>query len=258
MSPSPRSTRRGALLAGVVAMLAVLLIPLSVIAVLDSPEPELRVSAAWGRVSVLITDGDERLLIINTDDREAARALAGRLYRPWEPGPSILIAPADDRAAIGLWELVQRVETGSVLVAGVPGADPLWDAIERHCRARGIDLVYVTGRATVDTSRLRVDVIGHGPELTGERVVSVQRGGIRAVIALDATVPTEPANVLITGASGHGTTSDLVITSDVASRSSLVHEVIVRSREVIRVSLEPELIRIYGGSLREPSMEVAR
>ncbi|HUG15608.1 MAG TPA: hypothetical protein VMM78_11405 [Thermomicrobiales bacterium] len=237
-------------------MLLVLLAPLAVMAVMDDPEPQLRIASTWDHAAVLIVDGDARALVINTNDRELARAVTGRLARPWEPRPLILIAPASDRAAIGLLEALQQGEPGMVVVAGTPGADPLWDAIERECWRRGVTLTYLTGRTSIDLGRVSVDVAAPEPDIDGERVVVVTRGATRVVIALDGGAPEEPGNVLVTGG-GVGAHADLVITTEQASRASSVHEIVVGTRDIVRVSLETSTIRVTGGTPRVPASEAS-
>jgi hypothetical protein len=257
MSSSTALTRIP-LLAGIVTMFVVLLAPLTVIAILEDPEPELRIVSAWDRVTVLIADGDARVLVVSTTDREMARAMVGRVSRPWEPSPHLLISPADDGAAIGLWEILQRTGPGSVIVAGTPGADPLWHAIDRECRGRDIDLVYVAGRVAVATDRLLIEVSAPAPEVMGDRFVAVTRGSTRSVIALDSAVPDEPGNVLVTSGNGDAANADLVISTDRAPRSSGGSVVVVGPREVVRVSLESSTIRIFGGALRQPTGDPER
>ncbi|MEX1158369.1 MAG: hypothetical protein WEC79_05505, partial [Thermomicrobiales bacterium] len=135
----PTVRRHEWLLAGVAALLA-FVVPMSVVGWLADPDPELRVLETSGRLSTLIVDGDARILVINTGDREAAGAFLGRIAQPWEGRPETVVAPADDDAAIGLWEALQRLEPASVVVAGIPGADPLWAAIDAECARRRIDL----------------------------------------------------------------------------------------------------------------------
>lgn len=256
MAPKPN---RVSILAGAAVALVVLLLPLTVLSMLDNPDPELRLLISANRSTALIVDRGTRILIVNETDRERARSLNGHLARPWEPRPQLLIAPADDAAAIGLLEAIRSGVPEKVLVAGVPGADPLWIAIEAECVARGIDLQYITVNASVSTSRLQIRVVAPEPEQIGDRLVIVQHGDTRVVVALDAAMPTQPAHVLVGSRTANASVlADLIISADDLPRSSTVPEVIADPDETVTVAIAPSTIRVFGGALRVPHAGVER
>lgn len=250
----PSIRRHEWLLAGIAALIA-FIIPMTVVGLLDNPEPEIRVLETSDRLSSLIVDGDARVLVINTDDREAAGAFLGRIAQPWEARPQTIVASSDDGAAIGLWEALQRLEPSTVVVAGIPGADPLWAAIDAECTRRRIALRYVSDRAAIATARLDLTVFGVPPETDGGRGVVVRRGNVSVVIALDGVPPPVDAQALIFNGDPSPATPDLQVTSDDAPRTPLQHELLVKDRRAVRLVIDANEVRAFGGVLRPPAAQ---
>jgi hypothetical protein len=208
---------RGPSIVGCLLALLTVIVPLAAIDAASEDAPEVRVIAIRGRPTVLIADGDARVLILNTGDRERLRSALGRLGRPWEPDVQLLIAPADDDAAVGLWEALERSEPQQVIVTGLPGAAPLWQAIDNECRQRGITIRYLAGSVTVELGRLTLTVFGAEEGNAGAGVV-VRRGAANALIAFDTALPNVSAQVLVTGADADAARADLIVTTDSATR----------------------------------------
>lgn len=248
----PTIRRHEWLLAGVAALVA-FMVPMTVVGWLDDPQPEIRVLETAGRLSALIVDGDARVLVINTDDREAAGAFLGRIAQPWEERPQTLIASSDDGAAIGLWEALQRLDPSTVVVDGIPGADPLWAAIDAECSRREIELRYVSNRATLSTDRLVLTVFGAPPETEIGRGIVVRRGTVSVVIALDTLPPPVEGQALIFTGDPSPASPDLLITSDDAPRTSPRHELLVDDRRAARLVLDEDAVRVFGGVVRPPA-----
>jgi hypothetical protein len=249
----PAIRRHEWLLAGIAA-LVVFVVPITVVGWLDDPQPEIRVLDTDQRLSTLVVDDDARILIINTDNREAAGAFLGRIAQPWEPKPQTIVASASDDAAIGVWEALMRLEPSSLVIAGVPGADPLWSAIEAECTRRQIDLRYVADRAVIETDHLNLTVFGAPPESDAGRGVAVRRGSVSIVVALDAVAPQIDAQALIFNGDPSPATPDLQITSDDSPRTPPQHELLVDDRRAARLVIEEDAVRAFGGVLRPPAI----
>ncbi|HEX5165846.1 MAG TPA: hypothetical protein VFV93_10665 [Thermomicrobiales bacterium] len=247
----PAIRRRELVLAGIAALIA-FVVPLSVVSWLDDPEPEIRVLASSERLSALVIDGDARVLIANSDDREEAGAMLGRIAQPWEPEPRTIVAPPDEGGSLSLWEALQRLEPATVVVAGIPGADPLWAAIESECNRRNIDLRYVSDRATLSTEHLDLTVFGTPPEAEGATGVVIRRGEISVVAAFGSIPPPVPGQVLIFNGDPSSTTPDLLVSSDDAPHSVQHNELLVTGRRYTRLVLTTDDVHVFGGTLRLP------
>ncbi len=248
--PEPASIRRREwVLAGIAALLA-FTIPMSIVGWMDDPEPELRVLETVSNLSALVVDGDARILVINTGDREAAGAFLGRIAQPWEARPTTVIAASTDDAAIGLWEALLRLEPSTVIVAGIPGADPLWAAIDAECARRQIDLRYVADRALVTTDRLQLTIFGNPPGAGSGRGVVVRRGDVNVVIAIDGTPPPADGQTLIFNGDPSPATPDLLVTSDDEPRRPRQHELLVDDLHAVRLVIGENAVRVFGGLLR--------
>ena len=214
-------------------------------------QAQLLIVNARDRPSVMIEDGDGRVLILNTDDREEALSLSGRLSPVLASGPGVVIAPPDDRFAPALLAVVEQLRPAQVIVAGAPGAAPDWTAVEQAARRLGVELRYTGGMAAFDGPTLRVAVIGTRDDEQAAAVV-VRRGGASVVIALSAGRVPAPGQVLVTGERESGADADLVIATDSGGPSERL-EVVVERRDVVRVALDRTAVRIYGGDRREPA-----
>lgn len=240
---------RSLALAGAV-MVLVVAAGLPVVLWLTSPrEAQLLILNAGGRPSAMVEDGDSRVLILNTADREEALALSSRLSRALAPAPSVVVAPPDDDFAPALLAVVEHLRPAQVIVAGAPGAAPEWTAIEQAGRRLGVALRYTGGLVSFDGPTLRVAVIGTRDDEQAAAVV-VRRGGVSVVVALTAGRVPAPGQVLVTDAPAQGSGVDLVVTSDSGGPARQL-QVVVERDEVVRVAIERSSVRIYGGTRRE-------
>jgi hypothetical protein len=243
--------RREWLLAGIAALIA-FVVPLSVVSWLDHPEPEIRLLGSVQHISALVVDGDARVLIANSDNREEAGAMLGRIAQPWEPEPRTIVAPSDETGALSLWEALQRLDPETVVVAGIPGADPLWAAIDAECSRRGIELRYVSDRATLSAGRLDLTIFGTPAEVEGGTGVVIRRGNVNVVAAFDAVPPSVPGQVLIHKGDPSPATPDLLVSTDDTPRTVEHSELLVTGRRYARLVLTADEVRVFGGRLRLP------
>ncbi|MGH9175030.1 MAG: hypothetical protein ACRD1H_11775 [Vicinamibacterales bacterium] len=234
------------------AALMMFVVPMATIGWLADAEPEIRVMLAGRELSSLVIDGEQRILVINTADREAAGALLGRIAQPWEADPTTIVSGSEDLAAIGLWEALQRLEPRTVVVAGIPGADPLWAAIDAYCVQRRIELHYIAERANLATERLEITLFGELPESDSGSGLVIRRGDLNVVIALDEQPPDIDGQVLIHAGDPAPLIPDLFITSNVTPGPSRQHEVIVDERERVTLLIEEHRVRVFDGTLRLP------
>jgi hypothetical protein len=250
--PGRRHAGRAPWVAGILGALLAFSALLAVIAWLDDEPPQLRVSRTGGRLSTEIVDRDTRIFVVNSPDREDVRAALGRFTWPWQNGPQLLVAPPDREAAVGLWEALQRTDPARVIVAGVPGADPLWLEVERYCDEEGIELTFLTTSASLDTERLTITIIGSPPEYPSPSSVVVRYGGANVVIALDERQPATEGQVLVSSAESPRTSARVVVTSWSEPRAADRDEVVVERREVVEIVLDDGQLRIFGGRRRGP------
>jgi hypothetical protein len=248
----PRLSRRS-LIAGSIAALVTVVAPLIVWSRQSNDEPEVRVLRTRDRATALIADGSARVLVVNSPDREAVRDAIGRASRPWEPLPHLLIAPSDDDAAVGLLEAVEHSRPKNVLVAGVPGADPVWARVAQLCRERAIPVQYVTTMATAETERLQITVLGADPEeRKPARAAIVRRGETNLVVAFDAGPQPTPGQVLIANSISEDVTADMLITVDDTPRRFNRDQVLVGTGDLVRIALTATGVQITGGKYRGP------
>jgi hypothetical protein len=250
-TPPRQQTLRGPIIAGVCVALMVVLLPLSVLALTDDPGPHLRLLETRGRISALVVDGDARVLIVNSVDREAARAALGELARPWESEPQMLIGPAEDGAAIGLWEALARTQPATVVIVGIPGANPIWSAIEQECQRRAIHLTWVAGTAQVDLPRMTLSMHAPAPEQAGGQYVILARANTRIGLALDGPAP-RGVHALVTNRPSERNDADLLVTTNREARRVTQPEIVMGRREVARITLEDARLRVLGGTYRAP------
>lgn len=213
-------------------------------------QAQLVVVNAGERPSAMIEDGSERVLILNTDDREEALGLASRLSPMLAPAPDIVVAPAGDEFAPALLAVVEQNRPARVIVAGVPGAAPAWAAVEQASRRHGVDLRYVAEMATFDTAALRVGIIGTRDDEQAA-VVVVQRGGASVAIVLSNGRLPAAAQVIVTADASTTTDADLVVATGAAGRPQRL-TVVIKRGDLVRVAIAPTAVRIYGGERREP------
>jgi hypothetical protein len=241
---------------GLGALVLGAVLPLALVAWWTDDPPELRVFVTAGELSGLIIDGNARVLVINSDDREVTAEALGIMARPWEPGPQILIAPADDRAATGLWEALARTDPSGVVIAGIPGAEPIWAAIEDACREREIDLRYVAGTLALDTEHLTITVFGPVPEGGGPAAVVVRHDGVNALIALGSDAPDIEAQVAIANTDPGIESISVLISAQAVALPTEVTQIIISEREIIHMRFEDARVRIQGGMLlAEPAAQ---
>lgn len=232
---------------GIVFCLAAIVVfatPLLVAAVIRPPEPEIRLLRTDDRISALIVTERERVLVINSDDRGLTRSAIGRFARPWEPPATTVLAPADDQAAVGLWEALRDPRIQQVIVVGLPGSDPLWSRIERECAQRGIALTYVTQRSHVEltSAELTVDPT--------DMTISVQHDRAVAAIALTSEPLTFAANVgVVNDVTTETLHLDLIVAPSFPETNVTPPVVMVNDRELVRLVFEADTVRVRGGHL---------
>lgn len=226
------------------AALVVFATPLLAAGALTKAAPEIRFIRTGESMSALVVTDQERLLIINSDDRGVTRSALGRLARPWEPATTTLLAPADDDAAIGLWEALRDPRIRQVIVVGVPGRDPIWSRIERECVQRGVEIEYVIMLSHVELTDATLTI-----EPTG-MTVSVRSRGTVVAIALTNQPPSLAANVaVVNDLATLPPEADLVLAASFPNEVLKTPVVRVNDRETVRLVFQPMTVRVQGGSV---------
>ncbi len=248
--PLRRDWRSLAIVAAVALLVAAAGLPVALW--LTTPgQAQVLIVSAGGRPSAMIEDGDGRVLVLNTGDREEALALAGRLSPALAPDPGVVVAPAGDAFAPALLAVVEQLRPAQVIVAGAPGAAPEWTAIEQASRRLGVGLRYTGSLVTFEGPTLRIGVIGTRDEEQAAAVV-IRRGGVSLVLALSDGRAPASGQVLVTDGDIDSSASDLTITTSVDGPPRQL-EVVVERGDVVRVAIEPAAVRIYGGTRRQPA-----
>lgn len=255
MATSSASARRhgwSAWLAGALVGLVVFLTPLVILETLADHPPEIRVTSTGQRFSALVVSGDQSILLMNSMRPDEAISALGRLRRPWEPRPSIVIAPATDDAAPGLIEAIHLLDAERVVIAGLPGADPSWSRIERLCREREIELVFLDDYMRIDAGSISLSILAPGSQGDGLSELIISRNGLQVAIGMGPQVPRTLAQIA-------------VLNGDVQVASSIGPVVVqgswaeqnlgggsrlsVENQEVVTVLLEEDRLRVKGGQV---------
>ena len=224
--------------------LVVFATPLLVAGALTKAAPEIRFIQTGKNMSALFVTHQERVLIINSDDRGVTRSALGRLARPWEPATTTLLAPADDDAAIGLWEALRDPRIQQVIVVGVPGRDPIWSRIERECVQRGVEIEYITATSHVELTDATLTI-----EPTGMTIGVHSRGSVVA-IALTNQPPSLAANVaVVNDLTTLPPAADLVLAPSFPNEVLEAPVVKVNDRETVRLVFQHMTVRVQGGSV---------
>jgi hypothetical protein len=172
-------------------------LPLAVLSWTQESRPEVTVDSNDGRLSAFIVSGEVRLLALTETDPREVQWLLGRIRRPWEAGPSTLVvSAANDPQASGIWAALQQTDADQVIVVGLPGAEPTWTAVERHCEQHDIRLDYVPDRATIEVEGLQLVVQRGGGDGGGEALL-LRTDQLNIAIALDGGMPNVSARIVI-------------------------------------------------------------
>jgi hypothetical protein len=242
------------------AGLATFGLPLAVLSWTAASPPEVKVVSNNGRLSAFIVSDGLRLLALTEVDPREVQWLLGNVRRPWEAGPSTLaVSAANDPRASGLWAALQQTDVKQVIVVGLPGADPTWTAVERHCEQHGIRLDYVAARATIDAEDMLL-VLLHGDEQAGGDSLLLRSGQLNIAIALDSSYPSDAAGIVI----ANGAPSAEVPQPDLLIRSEWLTQPLPQTTELalgrsgtVSLLLEDDRVRVRGGSPRQANSGTA-
>lgn len=182
-------------LAGFATAVAVAGIPLLVLDVQSSEVPSTRLAVTGNRISALHVDSEHRVLIINSSSRADARAFPGQVSRPWEDGADVIIAPANDFAAPGIIESVERMPDARVIVAGIPGADQNWLTLERSVNDDRLTFVDTYAGFNLENSHVLIT----GSSSNNGPGVLIRANSASLFMKFDDASPPPFADVVVTG-----------------------------------------------------------
>jgi hypothetical protein len=224
-------------------------LPLAIINATATQSPELRVIMSGSHVTALLVTESSRTLITNSSDRGATRSAIGYLARPWEPKITTLVTPANDRAAVGLWEALRLPSVQQVFIVGVPGSDPLWSVIERECRERNIELTYVGVPVVTSVDDLNLMMF---PTITDNPAhVTMGHNGILVALALESQVPQTLAHALVSSRRPESNLPvDLLVLSSTQIFETQDNVVYVREREVVVLKITENAVVVTNGRLQ--------
>jgi hypothetical protein len=229
--------------------LLVFALPLAAMNLTASQNLELRLIMTGSHVTILLVTDSSRTLITNSSDRAATRSAIGYLARPWEPGITTLVTPANDRAAIGLWEALRLPSVRQVVIIGLPGNDPLWSDIERECRERDIDLVYVGSPVTTNVDQMTLRMFPADVDQPGS--MTVEYNGVVTAVALELTVPEISAHALIANRRPESNpVADLLVLPSTQLQAHQANAVYVREREVVVLRVTESAIAVSNGRFK--------
>lgn len=224
-------------------------LPLAIMNATASRDPELRIIMSGSHVTTLLVTDSSRTLITNSSDRGATRSAIGYLARPWEPKITTLVAPANDRAAIGLWEALRLPSVRQVVVVGLPGSDPIWSVIESECRERDIDLVYAGAPATTSIDALSLNIFP--PDADQSAYITVEHNGILMAIVLDNIIPQIVAHALVSNRRPESnSTAELLVLPSTQLHEQQENVVYVRESEVVTLRIKDNAVVVSNGRLQ--------
>jgi hypothetical protein len=209
----------------------------------------MRIAATDRAVSTLIVDGENRVLILNANGPQDARSVIGTLSRPWEAKPSTVIVSADRGNVEALWEALQRLEPRQLIVAGAPGANPAWLAIERHCQESGINVSYLEFETEIPLAELKLTIVP--PEQNSQQpagsYVKIKYGTVTAAVELSDLPESNRFHLIVSNDTGpHDPWSDLLVATTRADESNAERTISLEPGERIDAVLAPDEIRIQG------------
>ena len=206
---------------------------------------ELRVAASNRALSVLIADGEQRVLVLNATGPQDARAVIGLLVQPWERDPSTLIVSADQDNEEAIWEALQRLSLQQAIVVGAPGADPDWIEIERYCRDNGIELSYVGVSTTVQMTRFLLTIEPPGP--TTGSFLELDHGSVRALIELSGRPAFGRYHVSVSDSPrGSPVWTDLQIAGADSRSMERASMIVLQSGDRVDLAFEDDRISVRG------------
>ena len=242
------TSRSSAWIVAVIAAIVVFGAPLIVAGAVNKNDPEIRVIRTGDAFTALFVTDDARALVVNSSDRRVTRSAIGLLARPWEPDPETLIAPADDSAASGIWEAMKHPAATQIVIVGLPGAEPVWAAIERESRSRDIDVVYVAEDSTIDMNDLLLSV----KPATGRRAPAIiaRHDRTTVLVSLDAQSPSTPSHVsILNSVPDIPVATDLIVAPEILDSRSNNRVIVPKNREVVRLSMGKDDVSVRGGRL---------
>ena len=212
----------------------------------SSATPEIRVGGTERAVSALLVDGDDRILILNANGPQDARAVIGILSPPWEAAPSTVVVGADRVSPAALSEALQRLQPRQLIVAGAPGADPDWVALERFCRATGITVSYLDHEVEIALDAVTLTIVP--TRNTAPSHLRVAFGATRVAVGLGGLpVGAGRFHLAISDRQfAPGSWSDVVVTSDSGDGAPAGRAIILRPGQRIDALIEPQRVRIQG------------
>jgi hypothetical protein len=229
--------------------LLVFALPIAVMNATASRDPELRIIMSGSNVTALLVTETSRTLITSSNDRGATRSAIGFLARPWEPKVTTLVSPANDRAAIGLWESLRLPSVRQVVIVGIPGSDPIWSVIERECRDRNIDLVYAG--TPLETSVDLLNLVMYPSDDNLHAYISVEHHGLSVAIALGSNARQDVVHALISDRPPDTqVAAELLVLPSAALFEQHENVVYVREREVVTLRISEEAVTVSNGRLQ--------
>lgn len=150
-----------------------------------------------------MVDDELRLLILNARGPQDARSVLGLLSQPWEAEPTAIIVGVDSNNVEALWEALQRTSPAQLIVAGAPGDDDRWLAVERYCREQGIRISYLEHATEIVLPALTlvtIPPVTNGDRSTtsytrvesGQITIGIGLGGLPDVGRFHLTASAEP------------------------------------------------------------------
>lgn len=217
----------------------------------------VRVAATDGALSAQIVDGETRILILNASGPQDGRSVLGKLNRPWEARPATVIVGADRQNIVeALWEVVQRLEPGQIIVVGAPGADTDWALLERYCRDHDIDLRFLDSETILDGPTVAVKIV---PPLedassgTGS-YVEISRGNMSIGVELGSAPSGSRYHLIVAdGAVPDAVWRDLQVTTNREDNPAGIHAILLDPGDRIDIRIQDDALAIRGKAAKRRS-----
>lgn len=207
--------------------------------------PEIRFVATSSGFSGWVVSEGRSIAFINTPDTSEARSLKGRLSSPWESDPSLIIVPPDARTASAVWDLLQEVSIKTLVVAGIPEADPSWLSIERYCDEHHINLEYVERWSQLGLGELTISIIATNPDLNTNATLQISSGTSQVAVAMTEATPSTSADLIITDGDAPGYPADFIISPALVEEWPAT-QLTFDPRDVVKVRFSARGIEISG------------
>lgn len=130
-------------------------------------------------LSVVVRDEGALIVVGGGTSRTDLADLVDRSTLPWHRQVDLLILGTNGDQALGALDLIQRGGVSTVLVAGIPESEPVWDLVDHEAARHHVNVKYVDRAMRVHvTKKLTIDSVPVDP--------NSEKGSAAALVRLRA------------------------------------------------------------------------